>query len=124
MNIQDCPFCNIDREIILSSDLCLAIYDKYPVNIGHVLIISKRHVEDYFDLDEKEIESISKMVIEVKKILDIKYNPQGYNIGFNVGKEAGQTIDHVHIHVIPRYTGDMDDPTGGVRHVIPEKGKY
>jgi len=124
MNIQDCPFCNIDREIILSSDLCLAVYDKYPVNKGHVLIISKRHVEDYFDLDEKEIESIWKMVIEVKNILDIKYNPQGYNIGFNVGKEAGQTIDHVHIHVIPRYTGDMDDPTGGVRHVIPEKGKY
>ena len=124
MSTEICPFCKPDREIVLRSDTCLAIYDKYPVNKGHMLVIPKRHVKDYFDLDHSEVESIWNMVHQVKKFLDSEYHPQGYNIGFNIGHDAGQTIDHVHIHVIPRYKGDMDDPTGGVRHVIPERGKY
>ena len=124
MKTKDCPFCEIDREVILSSDLCLAIYDKYPVNKGHVLVIPKRHVKDYFDLEQNERDSLWKLVNEVKEILDSKFHPQGFNVGFNVGTNAGQTIDHVHIHIIPRYKGDMDDPTGGVRNVIPERGKY
>lgn len=122
--MQDCPFCNPDRQIILNTDLVFAVYDKYPVSKGHILVIPKRHVEDYFDLDENEKASIWEMVTQVKTILDSKYKPQGYNIGFNVGEAAGQTIGHAHIHVIPRYKGDMEDPTGGVRHVIPGKGKY
>ena len=108
----------------MSSDLCFAVYDKFPVSVGHVLVIPKRHVRDYFELDIKEVSSLWGMVIQVKTIIDSKYNPQGYNIGFNVGESAGQTINHVHIHVIPRYKGDMDDPAGGVRHVIPGRGKY
>lgn len=124
MKPKDCPFCNIDRELILTSEYCLAIYDRYPVNKGHVLVIPKRHVKDYFDLRQDEIDSVWKLVAKVKDYLDSKYAPRGYNVGFNVGPEAGQTIDHVHIHIIPRYSGDMDDPTGGVRHVIPERGKY
>ena len=83
-----------------------------------------RHVSNYYDLTQDEIDRLWKQVHEVKNFLDGKYQPNGYNIGFNVGRSAGQTIDHVHIHVIPMYKGDMEDPTGGVRHVIPEKGKY
>lgn len=124
MNVTDCPFCKIDREIILETELCLVVYDKYPVNEGHVLVVPKRHVSNYFDLEQEEVDSIWQMVNKVKLILDAKYKPQGYNVGFNIGRAAGQTIDHVHIHVIPRYKGDMNDPTGGVRHVIPDKGKY
>lgn len=124
MKQKDCPFCDINREIILESDLCLAFYDQYPVNKGHTLVIPKRHVKDYFELSQEEVYDVWQMVGKVQEFLEIEYNPNGYNIGFNVGRDAGQTIDHVHIHVIPRYKGDMEDPTGGVRHVIPEKGKY
>jgi len=122
--MQGCPFCNIDREFILDSDLCFAVYDRFPVSEGHILVIPKRHVKDYFNLNKEEIDRIWGMVTQVKDLIDSKNNPQGYNIGFNVGESAGQTIKHVHIHVIPRYKGDMEDPTGGVRHVIPGKGKY
>ncbi|MCK4816748.1 HIT family protein [bacterium] len=124
MNNTKCTFCNIDREIIIRSDLCFSIYDNYPVNKGHVLVIPYRHIHDYFKLSQDEIDSLWKQVNEIKIFLDGKYEPDGYNIGLNVGRAAGQTIDHVHIHVIPRYKGDMEDPTGGVRHVIPERGKY
>lgn len=108
----------------MESDLCLAFYDKYPVNTGHVLVVSRRHIEDYFELGKDELEDMWKMVSEVRDFLKEKFDPGGFNVGFNSGAEAGQTIDHVHIHIIPRYRGDMKDPTGGVRHVIPEKGKY
>jgi len=94
------------------------------VNPGHVLVISKQHVSDYFDLSDDEVAGLWKMVAEMKSFLQEKFKPHGFNVGFNVGREAGQTIDHVHIHIIPRYAGDMEDPTGGVRHVIPERGKY
>ena len=122
--MNDCPFCNIDHEVLAGSDLCLAIYNKYPVNRGHVLVITRRHVGDYFDLEMDEVEDIWKLVNEVKSMLESTFNPQGFNVGFNVGAVAGQTVDHVHIHVITRYAGDMEDPTGGVRHVIPGRGKY
>jgi diadenosine tetraphosphate (Ap4A) HIT family hydrolase len=102
----------------------LTIYDKYPVNPGHVLVVSKRHVEDYFDLTGEEVDYLLKIVASMRSFLEEEYDPQGFNVGFNVGEEAGQTIDHVHIHIIPRYVGDMDNPTGGVRHVIPERGRY
>jgi len=121
---KNCPFCVVDRELLLESELCFAIYDKYPVNPGHVLVISKRHVSDYFDLSGEELEAIWMMVAEVRDFLSAESDPDGYNVGFNVGVKAGQTIDHVHIHVIPRFVGDMEDPTGGVRHVIPERGRY
>ena len=124
MNIPNCPFCNPEREIIFRSSHCYAIYDHYPVNPGHVLVIPNRHTGNYFDLNQDEIQDLWDMVSGVKDFLDGKHKPDGYNIGFNVGQSAGQTIDHVHVHVIPRYSGDMEDPTGGVRHVIPEKGNY
>ena len=124
MNIPNCPFCNPEREIIFRSAHCYAIYDHYPVNPGHVLVIPNRHTGNYFDLNQDEIRDLWDMVSDIKDFLDGKHKPDGYNIGFNVGQSAGQTIDHVHVHVIPRYAGDMEDPTGGIRHVIPEKGNY
>jgi len=124
MKIKDCPFCHVDREILMENEFCFAIYDKYPVNKGHVLVITRRHVGDYFDLGNNEVKAVWRMVGEVKHFLEEKFHPDGFNVGFNVGAVAGQTVDHVHIHVIPRYRGDMEDPTGGVRHVIPERGRY
>ena len=124
MKQDECPFCLLDREMIRESEHCFAINDKYPVNPGHVLVIFRRHVADYFDLNEEEEAGLWKMVAEMRSVLEGEFHPDGFNVGFNIGAVAGQTIDHVHIHIIPRYTGDMDNPTGGVRHVIPERGKY
>lgn len=89
-----------------------------------MLVISRRHIPDYFELTEEEVAALWSMVAEVREYLVCESLPDGINVGFNVGVSAGQTIDHVHIHVIPRFEGDMDDPTGGVRHVIPGKGRY
>ncbi|ASB49164.1 bifunctional class I SAM-dependent methyltransferase/HIT family protein [Alkalitalea saponilacus] len=122
----DCPFCNPDaeRELIVESATAYAIYDKYPVNDGHALIIPKRHCTDYFELIFKEQAACIFMLNKVKDIVSAKYNPGGFNIGINVGEKAGQTVHHVHIHLIPRYKGDVEDPSGGVRGVIPNKQKY
>ena len=122
---MSCPFCNINEDkIIAKNKFSYAIYDKYPVNKGHILIISKEHIRDYFDASTEVREAIFDLMEDCKSLLDNKYNPDGYNIGFNCGKEAGQTIMHLHLHLIPRYEGDIEDPTGGVRGVIPEKRVY
>lgn len=125
--MENCPFCGIENykdNIVCETELSIAILDEYPVSKGHTLVIPKRHVSSYFDLTEDEVTNIWSMVNDVKKVLDYMHEPDGYNIGINVGKAAGQTVPHVHIHVIPRYSGDMEDPKGGVRGVIPDKRKY
>ena len=127
--MSDCPFCNIDKlvskdRIVYQDDTWIAIYDNYPVSQGHVLLIPKRHVKTFFELNILELESVGLTIGIIKMILDKKYHPTGYNIGANCGESAGQTVMHCHIHVIPRYDGDMDDPRGGVRGVIPGKQKY
>lgn len=123
---NDCPFCNpdSDRELIVESATAYAIYDKFPVNNGHALIIPKRHCKNYFDLTFKEQAACLFMLNKVKETITAKYNPDGFNIGINVGEKAGQTVDHVHIHLIPRYNGDVEDPRGGVRGVVPSKKNY
>lgn len=118
-----CPFCNHEASFI-ETDLVVARFDNYPVSIGHTLVTTKRHISDYFDASPEEMSALWKVVTEVKHHLDAKHKPAGYNIGINVGKAAGQTVMHLHIHVIPRYEGDMADPAGGVRGVIPNKQKY
>jgi len=122
----DCPFCNpnSERELILESATAYAIFDKFPVSDGHILIIPKRHCCDYFELTFKEQSACWFMLNKVKQILQTKFNPQGFNIGININEVAGQTISHVHIHIIPRYTGDVSNPRGGIRNVIPGKGYY
>tara|TARA_Y100000590_G_C15662168_1_gene993104 strand:- start:15 stop:314 length:300 start_codon:yes stop_codon:yes gene_type:complete len=98
--------------------------DKYPVSNGHILVIPFRHYSNYFDSSTEELQAIWELVNKGKIFVDKLVNPDAYNIGINVGEYAGQTIPHLHIHVIPRYRGDMEDPKGGVRGVIPDKQKY
>ena len=125
MKNMDCVFCNISHErVVAENELCFAIYDGFPVSEGHTLIIPKRHVADYFDLTNEEIMSMQKMMKEQKVKLDADFSPDGYNVGINVNEAAGQTVFHVHMHLIPRYKGDVENPRGGVRGVIPDKQKY
>jgi diadenosine tetraphosphate (Ap4A) HIT family hydrolase len=120
-----CPFCNPETpEIVLANDLCYARYDRYPVNHGHLLIIPFRHVADFFDATGEEQEALLALIGEAKHHLDREFSPDGYNIGVNVGEAAGQSVMHLHIHLIPRYRGDVENPRGGVRGVIPEKRVY
>ena len=120
---QNCIFCG-DPSMVIENDLAFAHYDSYPVNPGHCLIIPRRHVAEYFEATTEEKAAIWALVDEMKTILDKEYKPDGYNVGVNIGKAAGQSVPHVHIHMIPRYKGDMEDPRGGVRGVIPHKQKY
>lgn len=110
--------------MVAENDLCLALRDVYPVSPGHTLVVTRRHVATYFDASEAEQAALWQLVGQVKGALDRERGPDGYNVGFNAGIVAGQTVMHVHVHVIPRYRGDMDDPRGGVRGVIPARQKY
>ncbi len=120
---ESCPFCCPDN-VFLENDLALARYDKFPVSPGHVLIITRRHVSDFFDTTPEERVALQEMLDLAKTILDREYQPDGYNIGINCGVAAGQSVMHLHIHLIPRYTGDVENPLGGVRGVIPYKRAY
>lgn len=124
--MNDCPFCNIkdNVNVIYQDSSWIAVYDNYPVSKGHVLLIPKRHVKTYFELNYVELASVGVNIGIIKRLLDKKFKPTGYNIGINCGESAGQTIPHCHIHIIPRYDGDVEDPRGGVRGCIPEKMKY
>ena len=123
---KDCPFClnNLNSEILLENNFSYAIYDKFPVSKGHILIIPKQHNSNYFDLSLEEQKECLILLNNAKKILDKEFKPDGYNVGININKDAGQTIWHAHIHLIPRYSGDIEEPRGGVRGVIPFKKIY
>ena len=120
---QKCIFC-VNPDFVIENELAFAHYDSYPVNPGHCLIIPRRHVAEYFQATAEEKTAVWALVDEMKTIIDKEYRPDGYNVGINVGEAAGQSIPHLHIHMIPRYKGDMEDPRGGVRGVIPHKQKY
>ena len=120
---QDCPFCG-DPTIVIENELAFAHYDSYPVNPGHCLIIVRRHIAEYFQATAEEKVAVWTLVYEMKAIIDRDYSPDGYNVGVNIGEAGGQSVPHIHIHMIPRYTGDMENPRGGVRGVIPHKQKY
>ncbi len=125
MKYKECPFCNhVEEEAILKNDLSYARFDKYPVSKGHLLVIPWRHFENYFDATMEEKVAIIKLIDEAKILLDEKFRPDGYNIGVNIGIPAGQSVMHLHVHVIPRYKGDMENPKGGVRGVLPRKRVY
>lgn len=126
---DNCPFCGIskgviDREIIASNDLAFCIADGYPVSDGHTLIIPKRHVGSFFEITEDERAALFSLLDQAKAYLDQHYKPASYNIGINDGPAAGQTVPHLHIHLIPRYEQVNADPRGGVRWVVPEKADY
>lgn len=124
--MEQCFFCKCiaNKDFILENDLAIARFDDFPVNKGHIEIISKRHVEDWFETSVEEKIAICNLLDEVKKIVDEKYSPDGYNIGMNLGKVAGQSVMHLHVHLIPRYNGDVESPKGGIRGVIPTKQSY
>ena len=120
-----CPFCEIDPgEILFANDLALVLVDRYPVAEGHMLVIPRRHFESYFDATPDEIAALHLLTIQCRDYLDKRFQPDGYNIGINIGKPAGQSIFHLHIHLIPRYRGDHPRPWGGVRNILPRKGDY
>ena len=121
-----CLFCDSKKSgIAHENDLAYASYDSYPVSDHHCLIIPKRHIKDYFDMTNDELIACNDLIQIVKKeILSKDVNVKGFNIGTNAGKIAGQSIMHCHIHLIPRREGDVDNPQGGVRSVIPNKQHY
>jgi len=123
--MKPCIFCSCNSdEILFENELSFVTKDYYPVNKGHLLIIPKRHVENYFDISPNEKIALFELVDKAKQYLEQQYSPDGYNLGINVGEAAGQSIMHVHIHLIPRYWGDTPNPKGGVRGVIPHKQSY
>jgi len=120
-----CLFCEVNpKELLFENELAFAIFDRFPVSEGHCLVIPRRHIPDYFSASESEILAIHELLIRCRNHTDQLFSPDGYNIGVNIGQLAGQTIFHLHVHLIPRYRGDHSNPRGGVRHVIPGKGSY
>jgi ATP adenylyltransferase len=126
---SDCLFCDVpfnDRNrVIAENNLVYAIRDGFAVSTGHTLFIPKRHAVDYFGLVAEEVTAINLLMAEQKKLLEEQDSTiDGFNIGMNCGESAGQTIFHCHVHLIPRRKGDVENPRGGVRHIIPGKGFY
>ncbi len=120
-----CAFCDLNKEnYIFENSTCFAKYDNYPVSPGHILIIPKRHFSSFFTATIEECSDILKLIDICQEHLNQIYNPDGLNIGINIGEAAGQTVMHLHIHLIPRYKGDLEDPRGGVRGVMPDKRIY
>jgi diadenosine tetraphosphate (Ap4A) HIT family hydrolase len=120
-----CPFCTLAEDRILASnELAVATPDGFPVSPGHTLIIPKRHVASWFDTTPEEQLAVIALLGQMKSHLDAERSPAGYNIGINDGPAAGQTVRHLHLHLIPRYDGDTEDPRGGIRWVFPHRAAY
>lgn len=121
----DSPFLAVPAsEWLAANHSAFVIADRFPVSPGHALVVPRRVIATWWEATEDERADILALVDEVKRRLDGELQPDGYNVGFNAGAAAGQTVGHLHVHVIPRYRGDVPDPRGGVRHVIPGKGNY
>ena len=120
-----CPFCSLPAErFVVESEHAVVIRDGFPVSPGHTLIIPKRHVASFFDVTDAERSDLMSLLAAARDDLERQFHPAGYNVGINDGAAAGQTVPHVHMHLIPRYDGDREDPRGGVRWVLPEKAAY
>lgn len=124
MSCLFCKFKDNREKVVLDNDLAFAIFDGFPVSKGHMLVIPKRHAEAYFDLTKEELTAMQELAHKCKELLDNKYKPDGYNIGFNCGEAGGQTIFHCHMHIIPRYKGDIENPRGGVRKILVDNSNY
>ncbi|MGF6261915.1 diadenosine tetraphosphate (Ap4A) HIT family hydrolase [Paraburkholderia youngii] len=125
MTLMTCPFCDIHRSrIVGENELAFWIMDGYPVSPGHSLVIPKRHVGSFFEVTKDERECLLALLDDAKDAAVRSYRPDGFNIGINDGLSAGQTVPHLHIHLIPRFKGDLLDPRGGVRWVLPAKADY
>jgi diadenosine tetraphosphate (Ap4A) HIT family hydrolase len=125
MTAPECPFCHLAEDRIwLQTDVAVAFLDQFPVSPGHTLVIPEHHIGALMDLPENDQDEIWSLVAHVRKELLEKYKPDGFNIGINEGEAAGQTVPHAHIHIIPRFKGDVPDPRGGIRWVLPARAKY
>ena len=125
MSGESCPFCRFPPErCFYESERILGLWDGYPVSPGHALLTTRRHVPTWFDASLEEQQNLLQAINAVKYRIEALHRPDGYNIGFNSGSAAGQTVFHLHVHIIPRYSGDVPDPRGGIRHVIPSKANY
>jgi len=123
--LNNCVFCNLDhKRIIAENEHALAIMDGFPVSLGHSLVIPQRHIASLFEATNTERDALFDLLEQLKTELQAKYSPDGFNIGINDGAAAGQTVMHLHIHLIPRYAGDQPDPRGGVRWIFPDKAVY
>ena len=122
---KKCPFCPPkEHEILEVHRLALAITDNFPLTQGHALVVPRRHVASFFELTAEERLAMMEVLDRAKARIDSEHAPDAYNIGINDGAQAGQTVMHVHMHLIPRYKGDADDPRGGVRWIFPKKADY
>jgi diadenosine tetraphosphate (Ap4A) HIT family hydrolase len=124
MNQANCIFCTPNRKILAENANGLAFFDSFPVSRGHALVVPKRHVMTLFEMSEEEYTDCFRLVLALRDLLLARYSPHGFNVGANCGEAAGQSVWHAHIHVIPRYKGDVPDPRGGVRGVVPGKASY
>lgn len=125
--MQNCPFCSdyiVKINIVLETRHFFLKWDAYPVSAGHLLVIPKRHIETFSEMSDQEGHDWLKAILDGLRTVKEKYMPDGINMGLNEGKSAGQTIPHLHFHIIPRKAGDVDDPRGGIRGVIPGKASY
>ena len=125
MSDPSCPFCRPQSDrVFYVSDLVLGLWDAFPVSPGHALLVPKRHVADWFSATHEERRALTDATEAARQAVVAVHAPQGFNIGINIGTASGQTVPHLHVHVIPRYTGDVADPRGGVRHVVPKLANY
>jgi diadenosine tetraphosphate (Ap4A) HIT family hydrolase len=125
MTTRPCPFCTLaPQRIVIENEFGIVFRDAYPISPGHTLVIPRRHTGSLFDLDEPERQALFSLVDHAKKGIDAEFHPDGYNLGINDGPAAGQTVPHLHVHLIPRYQGDRQDPRGGVRWIFPDKADY
>ena len=124
MAIDYCIFCDPsvkEKFMILENNLFHSRWDEYPVSDGHALIVPNKHIISFSDLSDEEVIKMYDVILRTKKVIDSKYHPHACNYGINDGKAAGRTVDHFHMHVIPRYEGDVENPRGGVRNIMPGK---
>ena len=125
MRAPGCPFCNpAPDRVFLESDLIVGVWDAFPVSDGHALLVTRRHVSSWFEATEEERRALTAAIDSARGAILQRHRPASFNIGVNVGAAAGQTVPHLHVHVIPRHAGDVPDPRGGIRHVVPGRGNY
>ena len=117
---KDCELCT-PNDVVLDHALAYVRYDNNALSAGHVLVVPKRHVASFFDMTAEEQSAVISLLNQAQRVIQAKHSPDGYNIGVNVGKAGGQARMHVHVHLIPRYAGDVPDPRGGIRCVLAKK---
>ncbi len=123
--MKPCIFCHPDpSRVLFEDDLVVALWDAFAVSPGHALIVPRRHVPDWWHATPDERQPLTEATLQVRRVIEERHSPEGYNLGVNIGGAGGQTVFHLHLHVIPRYAGDVPQPRGGVRWVLPEKADY